>query len=272
MKGVRPNEKNHDPARTGEVYKKLDMLLPELLTPELLEDALRQIKLSPEEFKQEGPVTHRRHYNHLKQMVDKVRDGSYEQFSDLKDGHPTEERESYLKSVTTRIKWVESDLDGEYGSVDALVKSFQEEHLSPLVTVLQDLETNLGRDEFIARRYTKIQEQIDGVVQEVNDWQTYIKTELPLIKERLEEICVQSRAAEKEEKRLKSEPFKRLGVFVVGCALAGGISGIGLTSIGVKDYSTRFPIEVLMGIATGYVLSRPVYNYIRDKVTGKNKS
>lgn len=153
----------------------------EMLTPELLMEALREIKFLREEYERQKPMTGGIHYNNLKQAKEYADSGDYERMSDFKDGHPDAEPEAYLESLDNRIRGIEEDQIEE----DTYTVKLLHEQISPLVITLEDLRSDLGQDEFSAKGYLKVQEEISSLMNEAEELRYYIIEKWSSIKQKL---------------------------------------------------------------------------------------
>lgn len=174
--GIRPLRDCQD-----EVYRSVLGDVIEVLTPELLTNALREIRFLREEYEQQKPATEGTYYSNLKQAKEYVDSGDYESMSPLRDGHPDAEPKTYLNSLNERIRGIEAYRIEE---VARLANSFKEQ-ISPLVVTLEDLRSDFGPDEFKRRGYIKIQEEISGLAEEVEELRHYTVKKWSSIKQKL---------------------------------------------------------------------------------------
>lgn len=178
IEGIRPNKSSLD----ADIYRSVLSNVMVVLTPELLIDALREIRFSREEYELQKPATEWIHYNNLKHSKEYVDSGDYERMSDLRDGHPDAEPETYLKSLDQRIRGID-----KHQEVITLEVNLLQEQLSPLVVTLEDLESEFGQDEFKVRGYLRVREEISSLTNEAEELRRYTVEKWSSIKQKLVE-------------------------------------------------------------------------------------
>ncbi len=178
IEGIRPNKSRQD----DNVYRSVLGNVMEMLTPELLMEALREIKFSREEFEQKKPATLEMYYSSLKQAKEYVDSGNYEHIKDFEyDPDARSGNYTYLDRLNQRIGEIERY---RMEDVTPIVKLLHEQ-LSPLVVTLEDLRSDLGQDEFSAKGYLKVQEEISSLMNEAEELRRYTVEKWSSIKQKL---------------------------------------------------------------------------------------
>ncbi len=122
-----------------QVYTELFRRLPEVITPNTIEGAIRQIKLSQEEYSKELPHTGEAYYANLVMLKVYAESGKLEE--DVRTGQ-----------YDPRA-WAENHVSPRFNE-------YKETQLRPLTRVLDDFEAELGTEQFTTKGYAKARDNV----------------------------------------------------------------------------------------------------------------
>ncbi len=175
----------------AQVYGAIDTAMLDILTPEVLEDALRELTLSPEDYEKEKPAVDARGYTRIKERrkeldggtkYEKARKG-FEFVCSIHDSDKTR-REKVEDIRYENCSNSRYEQKGEDWKRDWDLESIMRE-VSPVVKVLDAFEGYLSSQDFETRGYSRIREQVNDLITEVEDDARYIRQELTELSEKL---------------------------------------------------------------------------------------
>ena len=169
LQGILPNKNNQDEKKRS-VYNYLSSLMQDLLTPELFNEALKEIKFSSEEREKTGKGIGRTFYENLVSMKTEVDSGKYETIKDSE----------YVNSDTLQSKkdWTIKELNYRIKGIDfkknEIIEEFHSEQISKINLALKELESSLGEIKFNSIGYNKVRENINVLTEEMNAMRDYV--------------------------------------------------------------------------------------------------
>jgi len=175
----------------AQVYRTIDTAILNILTPKVLEDALREITLSPEDYEKEKPAVDARGYTRIKERRKELDDGtkyekarkSFEFVCSIYDSNRTRKEKvediRYENCGNSRYEH-----KGEDWGRDWDLESIKRE-VSPLIKVLDAFEGYLSPQDFETRGYSRVREQVNNLVVEVENDARYVRQGLTELSERL---------------------------------------------------------------------------------------
>ena len=177
--------------RHAQVYRTIDTAILDVLTPEILEDALRELTLSPEDYEKEKSAVDARSYAGIKERRKELDDGtkyekarkSFEFVCSIHDSNKT--RREKLEDVRYENCWNNRwEQKGESWESDFDLRRIREQ-ISPVVKVLDAFERYLSSQDFETRGYSRVREQVNDLMAEVENDASYIRERLTELSERL---------------------------------------------------------------------------------------